>query len=152
MSDRMTYEKLEPLIGREIDVSDWLTMTQARIDAFAECTEDRQWIHVDPVRAAQGPLKSTVAHGFLVLSLLTHWAARIPIFSSGYKMAINYGMDRVRFLNPVKPGDRIRNKAVLLEADPKGSSRILVKVENTIEIEGAPKPALIAESLAVFFL
>ncbi len=152
MDDQMTLAKLEALVGKELDVSDWFLMTQERIDAFAECTEDRQWIHVDVERAVQGPLKSTMAHGFLVLSLLTHWAARIEVFSKGYKMVVNYGMDRVRFLKPVRPGDRIRNRAVLSEARSKGASRILVKVANTIEIEGADKPALTAESLAVFFI
>jgi hypothetical protein len=78
MDDRMTLAKLEALVGTELDVSDWLVMTQERIHAFAECTEDRQWIHVDPERAAQSPLKSTVAHGFLILSLLTHWDGRPP--------------------------------------------------------------------------
>jgi acyl dehydratase len=107
---------------------------------------------VDPERAAQSPLKSTVAHGFLVLSLLTHWDAAIEIFSKGYKMVVNYGLEKVRFLNPVRPGDRIRNHAVLSEVRPKGSSRILVKVANTIEIEGGEKPALTAETIAIFFI
>jgi acyl dehydratase len=152
MNEKMTLAKLEALAGTELDVSDWLLITQERINAFAECTEDRQWIHVDVERAAQGPLKSTVAHGFLVLSLLTHWDGRIEVFRSGYKMVVNYGLDRVRFLNPVRPGDRIRNRAVLSEVKSKGTSRILVKVANTIEIEGLDKPALTAETLAVFFL
>ncbi len=152
MEDRMTLAKLEALVGAELDVSAWLLMTQERINAFAECTEDRQWIHVDAERAAQSPLKSTVAHGFLVLSLLTHWDAAIEIFSKGYKMVVNYGLERVRFLNPVRPGDRIRNRAVLSEVKAKGSSRILVKVANTIEIEGGEKPALTAETIAIFFI
>jgi acyl dehydratase len=152
MNEQMTLAKLEALAGTELDVSDWLLISQERINAFAECTEDRQWIHVDVERAAQGPLKSTVAHGFLVLSLLTHWDGRIEVFRSGYKMVVNYGLDRVRFLNPVRPGDRIRNRAVLSEVKSKGTSRILVKVANTIEIEGSKKPALTAETLAVFFL
>jgi acyl dehydratase len=152
MDERMTLAKLEAVVGTELDVSDWLPMTQERINAFAECTEDRQWIHVDVERAAQGPLKSTVAHGFLVLSLLAHWTGRIEVFRSGYKMVVNYGLDRVRFLSPVRPGDRIRNRAVLSEVKSKGASRILVKVANTIEIEGSDKPALTAETLAVFFI
>jgi len=152
MDDLLTREKLEALIGQVLDVSDWILMTQERINAFADCTEDRQWIHVDAERAAQGPLKSTVAHGFLVLSLLAHWAGHIEVFRSGYKMVVNYGLDRVRFLNPVRPGDRIRNRAVLSEVKAKGSSRILVKITNAIEIEGSDKPALTAETLAVFFL
>jgi acyl dehydratase len=93
-----------------------------------------------------------VAHGFLILSLLTHWDGAIDIFSKGYKMVVNYGLDRVRFLNPVRPGDRIRNRAVLHEVKAKGTSRILVKVTNTVEIEGSEKPALTAETLAVFFI
>lgn len=152
MDDRMTLAKLEALVGKVLDVSDWLTMTQERINAFAECTEDRQWIHVDAERAAQSPLKSTIAHGFLLLSLLGHWAGRIEVFHKGNKMAVNYGMDRVRFINPVRPGDRIRNRAVLTEVKAKGSSRLLVKVTNTIEIEGSDKSALTAESLVMFFI
>jgi acyl dehydratase len=152
MVEMMTLPKLEALAGTELEISDWLLMTQERIQAFADATEDRQWIHVDVDKAAQGPLKSTVAHGFLLVSLLTHWLADLEIFRSGYKMAINYGLDRVRFLSPVKPGNRIRNRAILSKVTSKGASRILVKISNTIEIEGSDKPALTAETLAVFFI
>ena len=152
MEEKMTLAKLEGLVGTELDVSDWLLMTQERINEFAECTEDRQWIHVDTEKAAQGPLGGTVAHGFLVLALLAHWVGRIPVFKTGYKMVVNYGLDRVRFLSPVRPGNRLRNRAVLTEVKGKGSTRILVKVTNTIEIEGHDKPALEAETIAIFFI
>jgi len=152
MSDRLSPAKLRDLVGQELGVSEWFVMTQDRIDVFADCTEDRQWIHVDRERAAQGPFKSTVAHGFLVLSLLPHWLALLPLFQTKFRAVVNYGLDRVRFVNSVKPGDRIRGRAVLRAVERKGLSRLLAKIECTVEIEGSEKPALVSESLALFFL
>ena len=97
-----------------------MEITQDRINAFAECTEDRQWIHVDEQRAKNGPLGSTVAHGFLLLSLLPHLNLKNEIFSLRSKMAVNYGLNQVRFINPVKPGNYIRNRAVLKDITKKG--------------------------------
>jgi acyl dehydratase len=144
--------QLKDLLGQEIGPSDWLEMTQDRIDAFAACSEDRQWIHVDRERAAQTPLGSTVAHGFLLLSLIPHFLQKSAVFDFPYKMAVNYGLNRVRFLNPVRPGDKIRHRAVLQEISRKGFGRLLLKVESTFEVEGAAKPALVAELLAMFFV
>jgi len=144
--------QLKDLLGREIGPTDWLEMTQERIDAFAASTEDRQWIHVDRERAAQTPLGSTVAHGFLLLSLLPHFLRKSLVFNFPFKMAVNYGLNRVRFLNAVRPGDKVRHRAVLQEIRRKGLGRLLLRVENTLEVEGAPKPALVADLLVLFFL
>jgi acyl dehydratase len=152
MSDRLSIRALTAQIGKELTLSDWLTMTQERIDAFAACSEDRQWIHVDPERAAAGPLKGTVAHGFLVLSLIPHWLAESPIFKARFRMAVNYGLDRVRFVHAVRPGQRIRLRAVLREVERKGFFRLLLKIGATVEIEGQVKPALSAEVLGLLVL
>lgn len=150
--ERLTPKHLKSLLGKELGVSDWITITQDRINAFAECTEDRQWIHVDEERAQKGPLGATVAHGFLLLSLLPHFHQQNPLFSLKFKMAVNYGLNRVRFIHPVKSGNRIRNKAILKEVKRKGFFRILLTIENTIEIDREEKPALVADLLVMIFL
>lgn len=152
MAKKLTLKKLKQNLGREIILSDWMEITQDRINAFAECTEDRQWIHVDEKRAKNGPLGSTVAQGFLLLSLLPYLNLKNDIFSLRSKMAVNYGLNRVRFINPVKPGNYIRNRAVLKDITKKGFRKVLLSVENTIEIKDQEKPALAAESLALFYL
>jgi acyl dehydratase len=149
---RLRLKDLTSQVGKEIGLSEWLEMTQERISAFAECTEDPQWIHVDQERARRSRLGSTVAHGFLLLSLLTRLSRDNILFKMKYRMAINYGLDRVRFLHPVRPGDRIRCRTVLKRADRRGFRKVLVKLENTVEIEGVEKPGLIAETLALFYL
>jgi len=148
---KMSPRKLKKMLGEEICLSDWLTMTQERINAFADCTDDHQWIHVDVEKAARGPLKSTIAHGFLLLGLLPYFLSQSPLAKIKVKMLFNYGLDRIRFITPVRPGDRIRNRALLREIRRKGFRRWLVKIENTIEIEGNSKPALIAELLVFVF-
>lgn len=140
------------MTGLEVGLSDWLTITQERIDAFAECTEDRQWIHVDPEKASRSPLGGTVAHGFLLLALLPHFGRGTPLFNMEFKTAVNYGLNRVRFIHPVHPGDRVRNRAVLKDFRKKGFRRILLTIENTLEIEDRTKPAMTAELLAMFFI
>jgi len=152
MSERLTPRKLKAFVGREIGVSDWLTIGQDRINAFAECTEDRQWIHIDPERAAKSRLGGTVAHGFLVLSLLPKFLESIPLLRMKYKMAVNYGLDRLRFVAPVHPGIRIRNRAVLRAINKRGFRKLLLKIENTVEIEGKEKPAAVAELLVLVYL
>jgi len=149
---KLTLKDLEARIGQQIGLSPWLEMTQDRINAFAEATDDRQWIHVDEKRARRSPLRSTVAHGYLLVSLLAHFNLENEIFQQKFRMAINYGMDRVRFLQPVRPGDRIRNRAQLKKVEKRGLRKILIAVENTLEIEGKDKPALIAETLALIYL
>ena len=150
--DRLSPRKLKAMLGREVGLSDWFNVTQERIDAFAEATEDRQWIHVDPERAARGPLGGTVAHGFLLLSLVPFFNFENDIFSGRFRMAVNYGLDRVRFPHSVRAGSRVRNRAVLKRIEKRGFRKVLVAVENTIEIEGVDKPAMVAEVLALIYL
>ena len=150
--DRLSLRKLKAMVGREVGRSDWFPITQERIDAFAEATEDRQWIHVDPERAARGPLGGTVAHGFLLLSLVPFLNFSNEVFAGRFRMAVNYGLDRVRFPHPVRAGARVRNRAVLKRIEKKGFRRVLVSVENTLEVEGAEKPAMVAEVLGLIYL
>jgi acyl dehydratase len=136
-------------IGQELGVTDWIVIDQHRIDRFADCTEDHQWIHVDAERAAkEGPFGATVAHGFLCLSLLAPAQTSIVVPSDAGQV-LNYGLDRVRFMAPVKVDSRIRTRVQLLSAEGKGPGRVLIKTKNTVEIEGEEKPALIAEMLVL---
>ncbi len=141
--------KLQGLIGQEVGVSRWFEVTQARIDAFADCTEDRQFIHVDPDRARATPFGGTIAHGFLTLSLASAMSYDAVAALDGVAMGVNYGFDKLRFLAPVPAGSRVRGRFRLLSAEDKGGGRWLLKHELTVEIEGADKPALIAEWLGM---
>ena len=152
MTEVLTLEKLQESVGKEIGLSEWMEITQERINAFAECTEDRQWIHIDPDKAKHGPYGTTIAHGFLILSLLVHLTSQIKLFQKGIQLVTNIGLNHVRFSNPVLVGSNIRNRAVLKEAIDKGNGRILVTVENTIEIQGSEKPAMVAEVLALLLI
>jgi len=137
-------------VGKEIGVSGWISVDQRRIDEFADCTGDRQWIHVDVERARrESPYGETIAHGYLTLSLAASLAIEVGVIPSDAAAALNYGIDKVRFLAPVKAGSRVRNRIVLLAAAAKGAERILITMQNTIEIEGETKPALVAEALAM---
>ncbi len=149
---RLSPRKLKAMAGREIGLSDWLPVTQERIDAFAAATGDRQWIHVDPERAARSPLGGTVAHGFLLLSLVPYFNLSNDVFTGRFRMAVNYGLDRVRFPHPVRAGQRVRNRAVLKKIEKRGFRKVLVTVENTVEVEGEAKPAMVAEALALIYL
>jgi acyl dehydratase len=145
-----TLATIQECIGHELGVSDWLTIDQERINQFAECTGDRQWIHVDVERARrESSYGSTIAHGYLILALLPQFQYAIGLAPAGVAQAINYGIGQVRFLAPVKPGARIRVRAMLLAVEDKGSGRVLLTVRNTVEIEGEDKPAMIAETLAL---
>jgi acyl dehydratase len=136
--------------GKELGVSDWLTVDQHRIDEFADCTGDRQWIHVDVARAErESPYGGTIAHGYLTLSLVGSLSIEAGVIPAGATAALNYGLDKVRFIAPVKAGARVRNRVALLEVEGKGEGRSLVKLQNTIEIDGETKPALVAETLAM---
>jgi acyl dehydratase len=142
---------LPVLAGRELRPTEWIDITQQRIDAFADCTDDRQFIHVDPERAArESPFGGPVAHGFLTLSLIA--AHRPPDFPrlADLLLTINYGMDRLRFLAPVPAGARVRLLTRVLGAELRGPGRVLLKQEKTLEIEGAAKPGYIAEQLTLF--
>lgn len=147
-----TFEELRGLVGQELAVSDWLLIDQARIDAFAECTGDRQWIHVDPEQARRrSPLRTTIAHGYLTLSLISSFIQAMRILPDNTQGAFNYGIDHVRFLTPVRAGARVRLRTVLLAMQDKGPGKYLLKAASTMEIEGEEKPALIAETLVMLF-
>jgi acyl dehydratase len=141
---------LSEFVGRELGVSEWTTVTQGRIDGFAEFTGDRQWIHVDVERARrESPFGGTIAHGYLTLSLVASLAMEVGVVPADAKAGLNYGLDKVRFMAPVRAGARVRNRVVLLAVEDKGGGRVLIKTQNTLEIEGGEKPALIAETLAM---
>ena len=135
---------LESRVGQEVGVSPWVEITQERIDTFAKAIEDFQWIHVDPVRAKDSPFGGTIAHGFLSLSLLSHLSEMTFAFADR-RMGINYGLNRVRFTSPVPVGSRVRARFTLKEFAPIEGSGVQVVWNTVIEIEGAQKPALIAE-------
>jgi acyl dehydratase len=138
-------------MGEEVGVSGWLTIDQRRIDEFAEATEDRQFIHVDPAAAARTPFGGTIAHGFLSLSMLSRMAAEAMLVPENIKMAVNYGLDRVRFIAPVKNGRRIRGRFRLDSVEEKAPGQILLRHTVTVEIEGENKPALTAQWLGLIF-
>jgi acyl dehydratase len=141
---------IDDFVGRELGMSDWVTVDQARIDAFAQCTGDKQWIHVDVERAKrESPFGGTIAHGYLTLSLLAALAIEIGLIPEDASAGLNYGLDKVRFMTPVKAGARVRNRVTLASVEAKGGGRIIVKTMNELQIEGEDKPALIAESLAM---
>jgi acyl dehydratase len=135
--------------GRHLGYSDWLEVTQERVNTFAEATGDFQWIHVDVERAAVGPFGGTIAHGYLTLSLAARFVAQVVRYE-GFSMAVNYGLDKVRFPAPVRVGARIRGGAEVVEVTEMGSG-LQVKTLITIEIEGVDKPACVLESLARWF-
>ncbi|WP_339932801.1 MaoC family dehydratase [uncultured Brevundimonas sp.] len=140
---------LADLVGSEVGVSRWITVDQARIDAFAEITEDRQFIHIDPVAAAKTPFGGTIAHGFLTLSLLSAMTFDAVPPLENVTMGINYGFDKLRFLAPVPAGSQVRGRFKLLSAEDRGGGRWLLKHEVTVEIDGSDKPALVAEWLGM---
>ncbi|BCF93333.1 MULTISPECIES: MaoC family dehydratase [Paraburkholderia] len=141
---------IDSCVGRELGVSDWVSVDQARIDAFAACTGDRQWIHVDVERAKrESPFGGTIAHGYLTLSLLAALAIEIGLIPPDASAGLNYGLDKVRFMTPVKAGARVRSRVTLVSAERKEGGRIIIKTMNELQIEGEEKPALIAESLAM---
>jgi acyl dehydratase len=139
-------------IGEEVGVSDWITVGQDRIHAFADATEDRQFIHTDPEAAAQTPFGGTIGHGFLTLSMLSRMAAEAMLVPDSIKMAVNYGLDRVRFIAPVRSGKRIRGRFRLDSVDEKAPGQLLLRHTVTVEIEGEEKPALTAEWLGLLFV
>ena len=144
--------EIKSRIGEEVGVSSWIAIDQARIDQFAEATEDRQFIHVDPAAAAQTPFGGTIAHGFLSLSLLSRMGAEAMLVPDGLKIAVNYGLDRVRFLAPVRSGSRVRGRFILDSVEEKAPGQLLMRHIVSVEIEGEDKPALSAVWLALMII
>ena len=141
-----TIAELQPLVGQDLATSEWITVTQERIQLFADATNDHQWIHLDPERAQAGPFKTTIAHGFLTLSLLPEMSAS-AFEVRGTRMGVNYGLNKVRFPAPVPSGSRLRGHFKLVAYDPlDGGAQLTVQV--TMEREGSDKPVCVAESLA----
>jgi acyl dehydratase len=137
-------------VGRELGVTDWTTIDQDRIDRFAACTGDRQWIHVDVERAKrESPFGGPIAHGYLTLSLVGALVIDLGIIPPDCASGLNYGLDKVRFIAPVRSGARVRLRATLTAVEPQSGGRMLLKVTGTLEIENEPKPALIAELLCM---
>ena len=142
-------EKLVDYVGQEIGSSDWFEVDRDRIDMFADATLDHQFIHIDSEKAT--PLfGSTIAHGFLSLSLVPHLTSQAVLAPENLKMVFNYGLDKVRFINPVNVGSKVRTHSKCVSVDDKGDGRYLMKTEVTMEIEGVEKPAYIAETLSMF--
>lgn len=135
------------LVGTTFGPSPYVLVDQARIDAFAAATLDRQWLHTDPERAAAGPYGTTVAHGYLTLSLLVEMVAGMGLFPPDLRMSVNYGIDRLRFPAPVPVGSRLQGSAVLTKLEPKGEGRWLASLACRVEVEGGAAPALVADVL-----
>lgn len=142
-------EELESWKGKEVGVSDWFEASQDRINNFADCTEDHQFIHVDEEKAKATPFGGTIAHGLLTLSMLPVMSYGVTLGLEGTVMGINYGYDKVRFLNPVRAGSKVRARHVLVDAQEKQPGRWLLSYDVTVEIEGIETPALIARSLVM---
>ena len=147
-----SFDDIRSRIGEEVGVSSWIEIDQQRIDTFADATEDHQFIHIDPQAAAAAGLGSTIAHGFLSLSLLSRMAADASLMPDGLKMALNYGLDRVRFLAPVRSGKRIRGRFTLDSIEEKAPGQWLLRHTVTVEIEGEEKPAFSAQWLGLMFV
>jgi acyl dehydratase len=146
----VTFQSMPGLVGKELGVSSWVTVDQAMINQFAECTGDKQWIHIDVERAKrESPFKAPVAHGYLTLSLIAAMSYDIGVVPEGTAAAFNYGLDKVRFLTPVRVGSKVRLRSTLISFEEKGPGQFLMKSNAVVEIEGEDKPALIAEPLAM---
>ncbi|WP_313645400.1 MaoC family dehydratase [Pseudomonas sp.] len=149
---QVPVNELVQYVGKELGRSDWLQIDQQRINLFAEATGDFQFIHVDPDKAAKTPFGSTIAHGFLTLSLIPLLMEDILVLPQGLKMVVNYGLDSVRFIQPVKVDSKVRLKVELGQVTEKKPGQWLLKATATLEIEGEDKPAYIAEPLSLCFV
>jgi acyl dehydratase len=148
----ISIEDFKNSAGTELGPSDWLVIDQARINQFADATNDHQFIHVDPQKAATTPFGTTIAHGFLSLSLISHLVGQIMLKPEGTVMGINYGSDKVRFLQPVKVNSRVRAKARVEKVSARPGGQFLTKSTVTVEIENEERPALIAEILSLYII
>lgn len=151
MSVSIALKKVEGFIGKEIYLSEWIRITQDQINQFADSTMDHMWVHVDEKKAANGPFGATIAHGYLTLSLLPFFNYQVPMILEGMKFTINYGLDKVRFINPVVSGAKLRDRIVLAAIEEKPGNRLLIKQNHTLEIDGQEKPACTAEALTMLF-
>jgi acyl dehydratase len=142
--------ELEKAVGRSLGTSDWLEITQERIDRFAEATGDHQWIHTDPERARQGPFGKTIAHGYLTQSLVNHFLPQI-VDVRGISMGVNYGADRVRFPAPVPVGSRVRGAAELLEVERTKDGGVQARIRVTVEIEGSDRPGCVIDTISRYY-
>jgi acyl dehydratase len=148
--NNLTLSQLGEHVGRELGVSEWVAVEQSRIEAFAACTGDHQWIHVDIERAKrESPFRGPVAHGYLMLAMIAPLSMEVGIIPKDAAAGLNYGIDKVRFLTPVPAGARVRLRVSLIGIEPKEGGHTLMKTRNTLELEGSEKPALIAETLAL---
>jgi acyl dehydratase len=146
----ITLATINDHVGQSLGSSDWITIDQTKIDQFAICTGDRQWIHVDVERAKrESPFGGTIAHGYLTLSLVAPLAMGMGLAPKGASAVFNYGLDKLRFITPVRSGDRVRLQLSLAGVELKDSGHILVKGKATLEIENQDSPALVAETLAL---
>lgn len=149
MPKTITPAELANRVGQELGVSDWIEVSQSMIDQFADATLDHQYIHVDPEHARSGPFGGTIAHGFLSLSLLSRMSFNALPQIANMEIGLNYGMNRLRFLSPVKSGERVRGRFVLREVVDRSLGQLLLTHDVTVEIEGGSKPALVAEWLTM---
>ncbi|HVY65531.1 MAG TPA: MaoC family dehydratase [Gammaproteobacteria bacterium] len=149
MTATVTRAELAALVGKELGVSDWFPIDQARVNAFADVTLDHQFIHVDPARARGTPFGGTIAHGFLTLSLLVHLCLPFIPVPANRELIVNYGFDKIRFVAPVRVGKRIRARGTLGAVEERKPNQIQLRVDVTVEIEGEEKPALVAEWLSL---
>jgi acyl dehydratase len=146
----LTLAGLNERVGQELGMSEWVTIDQPRIDTFASCTGDQQWIHVDVERAKrESPFRGPIAHGYLTLAMVAPLAMQIGVIPTDAAAGLNYGIDKVRFLAPVPAGVRVRLRVVLAGLEPREGGQVIMKTQNTLEVEGSGKPALVAETLTL---
>lgn len=151
MPEYVSLERFKQMIGQDNGTTEWVTITQEKINLFADVTEDWQWIHVDEEKAKSGPFGKTIAHGFLTLSLLSSFSYASKYVPEGIKMSVNYGLNKVRFLAPVPVGSRVRSHMVISAVEEKGPNQVLMTTTHTVEIEGQAKPACVADALGLMF-
>lgn len=148
--ENYTMATTSVFVGRELGTSDWVTIDQPRIETFASCTGDRQWIHVDVERARrESPFRGPIAHGYLTLAMVAPLSVQVGVIPKDAAAGFNYGIDKVRYLAPVPAGARVRLRVVLSGIEPRDGGQMILKTLNTMEIEGSEKPALIAETIAL---
>ena len=145
-----SIEELKAAQGVELGPTDWFTMEQSRIEGFADCTNDHQWIHVDTEKAAGGPFGATVAHGFLTVSLVPYFIGRLRRIE-GTRMGVNYGLNKVRFPSPVRAGSRVRARSTMVELDEAGPDAVQLVTRTVIEVEGSDKPACVADLVSRYY-